>query len=269
MNPPTLFQSTIARLKRDLARGASARAYDEARPRHRALLPYASPADVLSALASTSPLSLPERDVVLSALVEERQRTRLVTSGGSLVSSGSSPLWQTLLLLAFEPMLVRLRTRVGRTRSDDFDQRVLVAFLGALTVVRPGPFLALALRRAAERLVFPSLKLARREAQNDLFDEDTHPPDLFSVATATHAAEVIRIIEAAGGAELREAMLATRGTDETLRAYVARTHPHATPAERAAAYERLWRARNAVERRLRESRRPGHDADSESTAGAA
>jgi hypothetical protein len=256
MNPPTLFQSTVARLKSDLARGASARAYEEARSRHRALLPYASPAEVLSALASTSPLSLPERDVVVSALVAERQRT-------------PHPLWQTLLLVAFEPMLVRLRTRIARSRSDDFDQRVLVAFLGALTVVRPGPFLALALRRATERLLFPSLKIARRESQNGLFDERTHPPDLFSVATATSAAEIIRIIEATGGAELREAMLATRGTDETLRAYVARTHPNATTAERSTAYDRLWRARSAVERALRERRRPARDDSADSASGAA
>jgi hypothetical protein len=198
---------------------------------------------VLSALASTSALSRPERDAVVSALVDERQRT-------------NHPIWQTILLLAFEPMLVRLRTRVGRIRSDDLDQRVLVAFLGALTVVRPGPFLVLVLRRATERLLFPSLKVARREDEHAPFEEETHPPDLFAVDTSTRAAEVIRILEAAGGAELREAMLATRGTDETLRDYVARTHPNATLAERATAYERLWRARNAVERQLREKLRP-------------
>jgi hypothetical protein len=258
MNPPTLFNATLAHLKLDLARAAFPRAYEDARPRHAALLSYATPAAALSALGSSSSLSLPERDVVLSALVEERQRT-----------ARPHALWQTLLFLAFEPMLVRLRTRVGRSRSDELDQRVLVAFTGALAVVRPGPFLALAIRRATERLLFPALKVARREAQHALFEEETHPPDLYTVETTTRAAEVIRIIEATGGAELREAMLATRGTDETLRAYVARAHPSATPAERARAYERLWRARSAVEERLRESVRPARDSGAEPAAGAA
>jgi hypothetical protein len=256
MNSSTLFQSTVARLTSDLARVPFCRPYEEARARQRALLPYASPAEVLSALAPKSPLSLPARDIVASALVAERQRS-------------ADPLWQTLLVLAFEPMLVRLRTRAGRMRSDDLDQRVLVAFLGALTVVRAGPFLAVALKRATARLLFPPLKVERREEGHALFEEETHPPDLFTVDLATRAAEVIRIIEATGGTELREAMLATRGTDETLRAYVTRTHPNATPAERANAYERLWRARNAVERRLRESQRPNPDSDAEPAAGAA
>lgn len=259
MHPPTLFQSTVARLKSQLARGASARTYEEARARHRALLPYASPAEVLSALAASSSLTLPERDVVVSALVTECQRSK-------------NPLWQTLLLLAFEPMLCRLRSTIASSRSDDFDQRVLVAFYGALAVVRPGPFLALAIRRATERQLFPSLKVARRESQNDIFDEETHPTDLLAVDAATEAAEVIRIVEASGGAELREAILATRATDETLLDYIARTHPNATPAECSAAYDRLWVARNAVERRLRERRKAeagDETAEPDSAAGAA
>ena len=256
MNPLTVFQPTFTRLKSDLPRLSFTRAYEAARPNHRILIPYAIPADVLAALASTSPLPITSRDVVLSALLEERRQS-------------THPVWQTLLLLTFEPMLRRLRARLGRTRSDDLDQRVFVAFLSALTIVRPGPFLAVAIKRTTESQLFAPLRAERRETQNALFDEETHPPDLLTLDTATRAAEVIRIIEAAGGAELRDAMLATRGTDETLGDYVARTHPHATPAERAAAYERLWRTRSTVERRLRETRRSENDANAAPAAGAA
>jgi hypothetical protein len=253
MNSSSLLKSTIAHLQSDLARPAFARVYADARARHGALHPYASPAEVLSALRSTSSLSLAERDVVVSALVAECQRT-------------NHRLWQALLLVAFEPMLTRIRMQIAQTRSDDFDQRVLVAFYGALTVVRPGRFLALALRRATQRLLFPSINVARREAKNESFDEETQSPELFSADVSTRAAEVIRIIEATGGTELREAMLATRGTDETLRAYVARTHP---PKEQSAAYERLWRARNAVEQQLRAGFRSNPAPEAEPEAGAA
>ena len=143
--------------------------------------------------------------------------------------------------------------RVSHTRSVEVDQRVILAFLSALRAVQPGAYVTIALRRTTAEALFDASRLEQREAAHSPFDEATHPANVFGIDATREAAaaELTRIVAAEGGADLRDAILATRGGDESLRAYVARLYPAATPSARASIYERLLRGRDAVESVLR------------------
>src|SRR5579883_3051333 len=93
-----------------------AAAFSEGRERHPALAPYESAAQLLAALSRTSRLDDDARDALLVCVVTEAQR-------------GRSPLWQSILLAAFAPLLRRLRARLRRPKDEDLDQLVLVSFL--------------------------------------------------------------------------------------------------------------------------------------------
>ena len=105
------------------------------------------------------------------------------------------PLWPALLVLAFAPMLHRLRTRVGGRRIDaDRDQRVVMAFLEAVDTVRvenAGAFAAAALKRATERAVFAKTIDEANEPTVVSFDENTHTPcDPFALTDQERHAEI-------------------------------------------------------------------------------
>jgi hypothetical protein len=235
MPAPTTLARSLAHTKTTLARPS--RIYEAARPRHRALAPYETPASLLSALTrSAPPLDVLERDALIAALVTENQRA-------------PQPIWQSLLLVAFERMLFRLRRRLGGRRDDeDLDQRVLLAFLNALRSVRVSSYVALGIRWAAEGEVFASRRAELRAPEIKLFDDDTYLGDPFGVDAHARASaeEVVRIVEAEGGEELLRVLLATRAGDESLTKYVAREYADRTQAERAAAYDRLQIARSRI-----------------------
>ena len=117
-----MLADTFAEIRKSLSSYASARAFDEGAAHHTALAVHRTPLDILAAVAATSPLTVEERDAILVALLNELHRTR-------------HPIWQSILVLAFEPLLVRLRARLGkpkavcfgRSMGADLDQRVLLA----------------------------------------------------------------------------------------------------------------------------------------------
>jgi hypothetical protein len=83
------------------------------------------------------------------------------------------------------------------------------------------------------------------------FNEKFHSQPIFHETEETRTFdEVLRALEEHGAAEILDVLLATRGRDESLRAYVARTCPN--PRERASRYEHLCRARLRFERELRD-----------------
>jgi hypothetical protein len=83
------------------------------------------------------------------------------------------------------------------------------------------------------------------------FDENLHShPTFHETEQKSTLDEVLRLLEEGGAAEILDVLIATRGRDESLRAYVARTCPN--PRERGARYEHLCRARLRFERELRE-----------------
>jgi hypothetical protein len=111
-----VFKSLDATARRHESAFQAARATDPA------LAPYPTATALLHALASKSKSPMAERQAVVPALVRLHQSTR-------------HPLWQALLLRAFEPLLFGLRER-ERCTAGDRDQRILTAFLEALAFLR-------------------------------------------------------------------------------------------------------------------------------------
>ena len=234
MSAPTTLTRSLAQIKTTLSRPSTL--YAAARPRHRALAPYETPLSLLAAFTRATPaLDVLERDALLGALVTENNRA-------------PAPLWQSLLLAAFERMLLRIRRRLGRPRDEDLDQRVLLAFLNALRSVRASSYVALAIRWATEGEVFAGRRAERKAPKMAPFDDDRYVGDPFGVDAHARAAaaEVVRIVEEQGDGEILAVLLATRATDESLSHYVAREYADRTDEERAAAYYRLRMARARV-----------------------
>jgi hypothetical protein len=241
---------TFEETRKSLAWTRATKAYAEGRARQGVLAPYDSVLAVLRAAAATSSLTTEGRDALLVGVLTELRSTK-------------HSLWLSVLVLAFEPLIVRVRSRLGpqrpgRPQSDDLDQRVFLAFLEAAHALRVESHAARMLRLAFQRRVFGD-KSAEVEPEMAEFVDDTYCADPFGVGVAEKAAalEVVRIIEAAGGEELRDVMLATRANDETLRAYVERAYAERSAAERESAYYRLVTTRKRAESQLRaQARRP-------------
>jgi hypothetical protein len=124
------------------------------------LLPFATPGDVVLALRSTSSLEPSERYALVAALVAEHQRR-------------PHPLWTMILLLAFAPMLQRLRAGLGRAKDEERDQRAIFAFLEALKTIEPaGSYVAVALRRATRKALFAAKADTKPEMVS--FNEEKH-----------------------------------------------------------------------------------------------
>jgi hypothetical protein len=230
----------ITALSEDLSRNLprNTHSFQDTRARRAELARFETVLDVARALDASSSLPVEERRALVTVLVEEAQR-------------GTSQVWTALLVLAFAPMLHRIRHSVGARRDDDLDSVVLAAFIGAARSIRPGAYTSLALRWATEKEV-----LTRRIAEGRLgpmqhFRESIHSnPTLHEPEAQDTLDDVLRALEEHGNAEILDVLLATRARDESLRAYVVRTCPNRR--ERASRYEQLCRARLRFERELRE-----------------
>lgn len=135
--------------------GSHGPTFDDGRTREPALAADPSILAVLAVLADASEATYPERDALTRALLAEQQRA-------------PSKLWSAALLLAYAPMLTRLRRRLlsSAVDRDELDLLVIEAFLEAaqgypLEHRRPG-HTALYLRQDTQRAVFKLLKLEHR-----------------------------------------------------------------------------------------------------------
>jgi hypothetical protein len=149
-------------------------------------------------------------------------------------------------------MLLFLRKRQGRPDDIDLDQVVLLSFLEASRSIRTESHVARCLRIVTEAKVFESERKERRHAGAEVFDDEVQYPSVFGPTTHTKVAakEVLDLIEAEGGPELRDVMFATCALDDTVAEYVARVHARKTPADRAAIADRLRRQRVNVLQKL-------------------
>ena len=126
------------------------------------LLPFATPADVVQALRTTSSLKPSERYALVAAIVAEHQ-TR------------PHPLWTMILLLAFAPMIQRIRAGLGHPKDEERDHRAIFAFVEALKTVEPtGSYVAVALRRATRKALFANRAQASLKPEMVSFDEEQH-----------------------------------------------------------------------------------------------
>lgn len=136
-------------LRRDVLSRKHRAFYAEARERAATLGQYESTEKVLGALACERADHYEERERLTRALLAEHRRH-------------THAIWSELLIVAYYPMLSRLRYRLvsERLTGDDLDQLVLMAFLRAIDDV---PFetkadrIALRLRQRTARLLFQQL----------------------------------------------------------------------------------------------------------------
>jgi DNA-directed RNA polymerase specialized sigma24 family protein len=221
--------------------------YQRGRARQGALAPHRTARAVLDALAAGSPLSVIERGEVVVALVTEQQQV-------------GHPLWQAMLVATFEPMLRKLRRRLGPANDEDLDQEVFVHFFEAIKALPEDErtaYAALALRRATARGAFTSVRRAQRELPATSLDDEVESPDPFAQAileavVEASAAEAARVLRGGGGGdELRDIVLTSFAGESTLKEYVCQRYGAASDAVRAAAYGRLVRARHRLQIRLR------------------
>ena len=210
-------------------------------------------AALLAALADTRDSTYPERDALTRALLAEH-------------ASSKASLWSSILVIAYYPMLSRLRHRIigDAISPDDLDQLVLIAFMTAvneLSACPPPDRTAMRLRQRTERQVFAAIRRERAEQHLPLDLDDLVPsPDAEQLGLQDNVAEHDRVAFAAaelveraartvsaGGLNLVVATLLQR---EPLRAYVSRCFP-IEDARRERAYQRLKRQRTRALQRLR------------------
>ena len=148
-------------------------------------------------------------------------------------------------------MLLHLRKGQGRADDADLDQAVLLSFLEAARSIRTESHVARCLRIVTEAKVYEDERRARRHAGGEVFDDEVEYPSPYGASTHAKvaASEVLEILEAEGGAELRDLIFSTCVLDETVAEYVARVHPRKAPADRLALADRLRRLRiNALQK---------------------
>jgi hypothetical protein len=249
------LKTTLSKFPAEFARG---------RASAEALAPFATIDELLGALALASSASHAERDAITLALITLHQRA-------------SHPLWQTLLLIAYEPMLANLLRRLrdrgskGSKRDsgtleakDDAEQRVFLAFLEALqkvSLAHPPSVLALHLRHATERGVFPSRAESRQEPETlslvDAQAERSRSGDLDEVMGRTESpaalmereeekrklASELQSLFGSDAPLVLDVLLRARTGREPLVDLIAEWHPEMTPRGRADIYERCQRLR--------------------------
>ena len=245
------LRTVVERLRRE-ALAAPRRSFDVGRARQPALAPHEGVASVLTALADDREHTYPERDALTRALLAEHR------------ASGDA-LWASMLLVAYYPMLSRLRHRLvcDTVPRDELDQVVVTAFLGAiseLSLPDHADRIAMRLRQRTERQVFAFLRKEREQQHPSatpdelaIFDAETvearRPPTtdeaLFDLALLLERAAQEGLSKA--GLEVVEATVLRR---ELLRSYVERVAPD-DDVERERMYQRLKRQRTRVLRRLR------------------
>ena len=238
------LRAVLERLRRE-ALTAPKHIFEAGRLRQPALRAHPDVASVLATLDDAAKPTYPAREALTHALVVEHR-----TSG--------SALWASMLLVAFCPMLTRLRGRLvsNTVAGYELDQLVVTAFLAALAELPERmDRLAMRLRQRTQRRVFAFLRKEREQHRLDTNVEKAVNPDmltprrssdkLYDLTLLLRHADEVGI--SPGGLEIVEATVLRR---ELLRTYVARLEPE-DEAARERLYQRLKRQRSRALRKLR------------------
>ena len=161
------FRQTIQSLNAEVLSKRHVPAFDRARGRHDALAAHHTITSVLGTLGDERRDGYAERDALTRALIAEQQWS-------------PSSFWSAALLLAYYPMLSRLRHRIygDAIPAGDLDQIVITMFL---TVVTEFPLdkkrdrTAMHLRQRTERRVF---RLVREDQRRQEFMRPADPVEL-------------------------------------------------------------------------------------------
>ncbi len=234
--------------------------FEGARQRHEALERYGTIASVLGVLDDERRSAYVEKEALTRALVAELQ-----------VSPSS--FWPAVLLLAYYPMLSRLRHRIygDSISSCDLDQMVIATFL---SVVAEFPLeekrdrIAMHLRQRTQRAVFRLLREDQRRQNLMLLAE---PEEMERVeasnwpepATNGHqgprnpidAATVVSLLVEHGGdildGECFDLVTATSICGKRIPDYLQRVAPDLERDDRAREYQRIKRRHSRAIARLR------------------
>ena len=139
-------------------RSARAQAiYDQGRCRREGLINFATIPELLDLLSEGNRNDYLRKDLGTRGLLAEYQR-------------GGARLWPTLLLVAYYPMLSRLRHRIwgDAMDDDDLDQLVITSFLSVCScfdLERYDTYTVVRLRHATQRQVFNALRETQRERE--------------------------------------------------------------------------------------------------------
>jgi hypothetical protein len=146
--------------------------------RYAALGSYATPGALLAALDVNSALLEEEKDRLVSVLVAEQ-------------CERPSPFWASILILAFAPMLFRLRARVhgNRLPSLDLDQIVVTSFLAAISETLNAD--RSAARQLAQRTRRGIFRVVQRAGEESALVDLTTPDALSDLAPTEDPVAVI------------------------------------------------------------------------------
>ena len=247
---------SIAPIKQSLTYSLFTAEYVRHRGSHPALAPYAAPEDVLRALTQATGLSYEDRNAITLALIAAHRRP---------TSSRAHGVWQSLLFVAFEGMLVNVERRILGGDPEENEQWVLAGFVEALSKVSleaPPSHLSLALRHETERQAFRGcFDRAASDADVEIVDlsdarKERDPHDLEAELQENDqlSAIVAELVALFGGEDMaREALdvlLEARTGRAALEAYIEDRNPGMSRVQRTATYARLHRMRTRALARL-------------------
>jgi len=242
------LRTVIERL-RQAALAAPRRVFELGREHEAAIALHPDVASVLVALDDADEASYPAREALTRALIAEHR------------ASGAE-LWSSTLVVAFSPMLLRLRNRLisDTVCGDELDQLVVTSFLAVLTELplsERTDRVAMRLRQRTARHVFAFLRKEREQRHSDadvdeMAEADDDAPSRPSIDERLY--DLARLLQrgaeegvSPSGLEVIEATVLRR---ELLRSYVERLVPDDELA-RERMYQRLKRQRSRALRRLK------------------
>ena len=254
------LRQTIRSLRAEVLSPRHAPLFEAARERNDAFEPHHTIASVLGTLADERREAYPHREALTRALIAEQQ-------------SAPSSFWAATLLLAYYPMLSRLRHRIyGDTLPDpDLDQIVITTFL---TVVAEFPLdekrdrTAMRLKQRTQRGVFRILRedqrhqelvrftdLERIEVADELGWPGVRDKPRSGPRNPKDAADAVSLLlEHAGDmldGECFDLVTATLICGRRIPGYVSRLAPRLNGDERRRLYQRIKRRHSRALARLR------------------
>ena len=160
--------ATVRRLRQQ-ALAAPRQDFREGRLRQPLLADYPDVSSVFTALADQQEETYPARDALTRALLAEYQESR-------------KPLWASILLVAYYPMLSHLRRRVIKNPipPSEIDQVLMMAFLTILAefpLATHSDRVPMRLRQGTRRWVFKHLRKERVHRPHAMPEEDDDEPE--------------------------------------------------------------------------------------------
>ncbi len=254
------FRRLFKDLRAEVRASKHTECFQDARRRHTALARHHTIASVLGILADDGKKPYAEKEALTRALIAEQQ-----------VSPSS--FWASVLLVAYYPMLSRLRHRIwGDTiPAEDLDQLVVTCFLAAVSDYPADGRLdrtALRLRQRTERRVFGVVRREQDERQQvtpvepEIFEEleverwpEVRDESPRGPRNAMEAADVVSLLVERTGdmldGETFDLVTATIVCGKRIPVFLERLLPDLPSDEKNRVYQRVKRRHSRALKRIR------------------